>query len=136
MNKAAYIISLILLLFTGAGAVYGGWSLMTDPSGSAIRFSLNGLDPTPFPHFLIPGIMLFICMGLISLLGIIAMLLSQPKYALFILAEGILLTCLLLILYTFLEDAHSLQLIIGLTGILLIGCGWILYKAESRKLPV
>lgn len=109
---------------------------MTDPSGSAIRFSLNGLDPTPFPDFLIPGIMLFICMGLISLLGIIAMLLSQPKYACFILAEGILLTCLLLVLYSFMENAHSLQLIMGLTGILLIGCGWILYKAESGKLCV
>lgn len=133
MKKAAYILSLFLLLFHGAGAVYGGWSLMTDPSGSAIRLSLNILDHTPYPDFLIPGIVLFICMGLISLLGIIAMLLSQPKYACFILAEGILFTCCLLILYAFLKYSHPFPLIIGLTGLLLIGCGWILYKAEGGK---
>jgi membrane-bound ClpP family serine protease len=134
MKKLAYILSLFLLLFTGAGAVYGGWSLMTDPSGSAIQLSLHALDQTPFPDFLIPGIVLFICMGLFSLLAIFSMLLLQPHYSYFILAEGILLTGWILIQCVWTQLFHPLQVVMGITGLFLMVCGWILYKAEGGKL--
>lgn len=133
MKKIAYIVALFLLLFNGAGALYGGWTLMTDPSGSAIQLSLTALEHAPFPDFLIPGITLFICMGLFSLMGIVAMLLLQPHYAYFILAEGILLTGWIIIQYAWIQHYHPLQFTMGLTGLLLVACGWILYKSEGEN---
>ncbi|HEV7332832.1 MAG TPA: hypothetical protein VGN63_17465 [Flavisolibacter sp.] len=136
MKKFAYILSLLLLLFNGAGAVYGGWSLMTDPSGSAIQLSLTTLDHTPFPDFLIPGIVLFLCLGLFSLVAIFSMLLLQPHYSYFILAEGILLSSWIIIQYAWMQVFHPLQVTMGLIGFLLVICGWILYKAEGENICV
>ncbi|NTS40319.1 hypothetical protein HRG84_05325 [Flavisolibacter sp. BT320] len=134
MKKLAYIISLCLLLFNGAGAVYGGWSLMTDPSGANIRLSHTTLDQTPFPDFLIPGIVLFLCIGLFSLLAIFAMLLLQPRFSWLVLAEGILLTGWITAQYLLTQVYHPLQVVMGLTGLLLVACGYILFRSEDEIL--
>ena len=132
MIKVAYIVSLLLLLFNGAGAVYGGWLLLTDPSGANIQLSQTTMDQTPFPDFLIPGSVLFLCIGLFSFLAIIAMLLLQPRFSWLVLAEGILLTGWIVVQYAWTQIYHPLQVVMGITGALLTTCGYILYKAEDE----
>jgi hypothetical protein len=48
----------VLLVFWGLGAIGGGVFLAKAPDGSAIGFELDLLDGTPFPDFLLPGIIL------------------------------------------------------------------------------
>ena len=50
----------LLLVFNGVGALIGGWLLITQPDGSALKLSLDLLKHTPFHNFLIPGIILFV----------------------------------------------------------------------------
>lgn len=134
MKKVAYIVSLLLLLFNGAGAVYGGWSLLTDPSGANIQLSRTTLDQTPFPDFLIPGIVLFLCIGLFSFLAIVAMLLMHPRFSWLVLAEGILLSGWIVVQYAWTQVYHPLQVVMGATGLLLVACGYILYRSEETIL--
>ena len=61
------ITTFIVLLFTGVGALAGGTPLMLDPSGKTMGFSLEWLHGSPFANYLIPGILLFIVIGLGSL---------------------------------------------------------------------
>jgi len=56
-----------LLLFNGFGAIYGGWNFMVHPDGSSMQMSLDSLKHTPFHSYLIPGIILFVVNGLLSL---------------------------------------------------------------------
>ncbi len=57
---------LLLHFLLGASALYGGWVLMTDPG-------IFGADPawlegTPFGSYFIPGLFLFLLMGVFPLL--------------------------------------------------------------------
>lgn len=67
-----------LLIFTGFGGLYGGYSLIKEPDGS-----LMGMDPgmllnSPFSTFLIPGIILVIFNGLLPLLIAWGLLVKPP----------------------------------------------------------
>lgn len=56
-------------LFISLGALAAGFGLMTEPSGAGVGLSQELLVGTPFPDYLIPGIVLFIGIGLGNLLG-------------------------------------------------------------------
>jgi hypothetical protein len=55
---AAWLLT-VLLVFWGVGAVGGGFFLASAPDGSGMGFDPALLDGTPFPDFLVPGLILF-----------------------------------------------------------------------------
>lgn len=57
-----------LQLFLGVGAVFGGVGLMLDPTGESVGLPTRLLERSPFQDFLIPGIILFIVLGIFPLL--------------------------------------------------------------------
>lgn len=64
-SKAARNILVILLLFLGIGALGGGLGLIISPSGRLMGgLPLSVLQNSPFRDFLIPGIILFLVLGL------------------------------------------------------------------------
>ncbi len=52
-----------LLAFLGVGAIAGGGALILSPSGTLIGMPLSMLVNTPFNNFLIPGMILFLVLG-------------------------------------------------------------------------
>jgi len=60
-------------------AIYGGLNLLYDPTGISIRLPLLLLKGTIFPDFFIPGLLLFLLIGLFPLL-LIFPLISKPKW--------------------------------------------------------
>ena len=71
-------IFLIVLGFLGLGAIGGGVVLIISPTGELIGIPLSEFKNIPFNSYLIPGIILFIVVGIIPLLLIIA-LLKKPE---------------------------------------------------------
>lgn len=55
----------LLHLLLGIGAIFGGSVLIIDPSGALIKMPISLLEYSPFNSFLIPGIILFIILGII-----------------------------------------------------------------------
>jgi len=79
-RKAAATYLLILLLaFEAIGAIYGGFSLMNDPSGSGLKMPLSFLEGTIFSSYLIPGIILFLLLGIFPLF-LIFPLIYKPNW--------------------------------------------------------
>ena len=69
---------LILLALLGIGALFGGAVLIVSPSGNLFGMPLSMLDKSPFTNFLIPGLTLFVVLGLIPCLLVFA-LLKKPQ---------------------------------------------------------
>ncbi|MFM9910779.1 MAG: hypothetical protein ACKVOW_15680 [Chitinophagaceae bacterium] len=64
-SKMAKNIHLFLLSFLGLSAIAGGGALIISPSGKLLGgLPLSILKNSPFDNFLIPGIILFVVLGL------------------------------------------------------------------------
>ncbi len=61
---ATYLL-MVLIAFQIISAIPAGWAMFTDPSGMKLGIPLDVLELSPFPDFLIPGLFLFIFLGLL-----------------------------------------------------------------------
>jgi len=53
----------ILQSFVGITAVFGGFGLVSDPSGTKMNIPLEALKNSPFPNYLVPGVVLLLVIG-------------------------------------------------------------------------
>jgi len=127
MKNFIKISVILMLLFNGIGALYGGFSLITDPTGDKLQLPLNYLEPTPFRNYLVPGIVLLLVNGIFSFFTLSTIILKNKRASLYIMAQGILLSgwiiVQIILLQMFYAPLHGTLLAIG---ILLTICGLIL----------
>ena len=62
------------MLMLGVDAIYGGGSLMAEPTGQRLQWSTEMLKHTPFSDFLVPGLLLLFLFGIVPVLLFGAML--------------------------------------------------------------
>ena len=67
-------ILVVLLFFLGMGAIFGGAVFIISPSGELFGMPLSMLNNSPFKNFLIPGIILFLVLGLAPVVIAIALI--------------------------------------------------------------
>jgi hypothetical protein len=139
MKTLIKIIVILMLLFNGIGAFYGGLSLITDPTGNKLQLPLAYLEHTPFRNYLIPGIILLCVNGFFSFFTLSTIILKNKKAVMYIIAQGILLSgwiiVQIILLQMFYAPLHGTLLVIG---ILLTVCGFTLKSlilTESMKRP-
>jgi hypothetical protein len=77
-SKATRNILLFLLAFLGLGAVFGGAVIVISPSGKLFGMPLSMLENSPFSSFFIPGIILFLVLGIVPMVLFFA-LLKKPN---------------------------------------------------------
>ena len=58
----------VLLLIAGIGAIISGAMMFLSPDGDMIKMSVDMLEHSPFSNFLIPGIVLFLFVGVFPLM--------------------------------------------------------------------
>lgn len=66
--KSEYAL-LLLLVFQGVSALYGGAALVWDPTGGLLGMPPALLDESPFETFLLPGLLLFSMLGVFPLVA-------------------------------------------------------------------
>jgi hypothetical protein len=118
MNSVIKIASVLMLLFNGIGAFYGGLGLITDPTGDKIQLAQHYLDNTPFDNYLIPGIILLVVNGIFSFITIGSIIMKHNEFYVFLIIQGILLTgwlaVQLVLIRTFYAPMHIPLISIGI----------------------
>ena len=133
MKLLLYILAYILLFFNGVGALFGGWNLMIHPDGSGLHLSLDWLKHTPFPDYLIPGIILFIANGLFSAFVFIAIFLKLSNYYWLIMIQGAILAGWIVIQIALIRTIDILHVLFGSIGIALFFLGWMLLQYTRQS---
>jgi len=129
--KTLRILAILLLLFNGTGAIFGGWSFIQDPTGNDLKIPLIYLEHSPFKDFLIPGIILFVFNGLFSLITMLWTAFQWKHHAWLIILQGALLTGWIIIQMIMLRQFSYFQPIFGGIGIALLVIGFVL-KGKSH----
>ncbi|MCW3102940.1 MAG: hypothetical protein JWO09_1380 [Bacteroidetes bacterium] len=130
--KTARIIALTLLFFVALSSLVAGYLFITDPSGAALHIPVRWLLHSPFDDFFIPGIILFIVNGVLSLLAAACTIWRIRTYPRMVSLQGILLTGWIVVQIIMLQQLLLLHLIYGGIGILLFILGIKLKSNHHR----
>lgn len=134
MKKFLRITAIVLLIFNGISAIFGGLGLIADPSGGKLQMPLEFLENTPFKDFLIPGIILLTFNGVLSIAIAVLAIIKVKGYAWLVILEGCILTIWLTVQIIMIQSFYPpLHIPYYLTGILLVITGSLLarYKENS-----
>ncbi len=124
-------IAIALLGFLGVGAVAGALPLIVDPSGKLMRMPMSLLEHSPFHSFLIPGIILLLSSGLLSL-AIMAMAIRRSShYGWWVTLQGCVLTGWITVEVIMMRTAVWPHYLYWGIGLLLIALGLALTR-EAR----
>jgi hypothetical protein len=127
------IITALLLLFNGIGALYGGYQLVRHPDGRSMQLSPDLLTHTCFNNYTIPGMILFVGNGLLSLFALAALLSMHKHHGLIIMLQGIILTGWILIQLLLIQTLSYWQLLLGLIGLSLIISGIVFRNWQQES---
>ena len=77
-TRAARGVALVALVVLGLGSLAGGLALVAAPDGSIMGFRTSLLEGSPFPDYLVPGLILGGLFGIGSLLTVVLGLREHP----------------------------------------------------------
>jgi hypothetical protein len=127
------LIAIILLLFNGIGAIYGGGLLIIDRTGGRIELPLHWLEHAPFADYLVPGIVLFIFNGLSSLTIAVAGAMRAEWFSRFVIAQGLVLAGWLIVQINMIQFVYFLHYVMGSIALLLILIGGYMMSKQHQK---
>lgn len=122
--------AVILLAFNGIGALYGGGMLIYDPSGAMLGLPKETLKHSPFSDFFLPGLILFVILGLGSIVTCIVAIMKTQGYPFLTIFIGFALSIWISVQMLMLQGVHWAHILYGLIGIALILLGIVLRKKE------
>lgn len=133
IRKIAVVVATLLLLFNGAGAIYGGVNLILYPDGSSIQLDSRYLDNTPFDSYFIPGLLLFVVNGLMDIAILVLTVAGARHRHAFVVAQGVFLGGWLLVQVTMIKVVAMMHLVMGATAVLMIVCGFLMRSQSPMK---
>jgi len=105
-----------LLFIVGLNALAAGYSFIIDPFGRGLGMTADYLRHSSFNDYLIPGIILFIANGVLSIITAIITLKQYRGYHIFIINQGSILTGWIIIQVILVRDFNWMHLICILIG--------------------
>lgn len=109
-----------MLILVGSSAIYGGLLLMLDPSGGLMKLPFTWIRNTPFVDYFIPGLILFIVIGALSIITATAALINTKHHTKYIFLQGSIYVGWIIIQMISLQAIFWLQLVVVAIGLLLM----------------
>lgn len=82
---------IILLLLLSISATYGAFNLILAPDGHKLGLSIDWLKASGFHDYLLPGLILFLLMGLLPLVIAFISIRKKQNYSFWISLQGVIL---------------------------------------------
>ena len=132
MVKLLSVVSIFLLFFTGITASIGGFMLIYDPSGKPLRMNISILENSPFDSFFVPGFILFLFIGISSILIAFFVINDHTYSTRIILFQGIVMLGWIVGQLVLIRQFHYLQLIYLMIALALVYIGYYGISNKAR----
>jgi hypothetical protein len=134
--KRLYVVIIALHIFTGLGATAGGLAAVLNPR-SPMGMSVEALRSGPFKDFLVPGLFLFLVLGLGNLLAAWAVARMAPLHGVYSGGLGAIMVGWIIVQCFMLQAVVALHVIFFLVGALQgILAAVLLYRRNEFPLSV
>jgi hypothetical protein len=124
-------VAILALGFLGISSVIGAVPMILDPDGTPWQMPQSLLDRSPFDSYLIPGIILLIANGALSLSSLIAVVRRDPGYGWWVVLQGVVLAVWLVVEIAMIRHLWVGYFVFGGIAILLIVSGILLKPAQK-----
>jgi hypothetical protein len=124
-------VAIVALAFLGIAAIVGAVPMILNPDGTPWQMSQSLLDPSPFDSFLIPGIVLFIANGVLSLASLIGAVRKDPDYAWWIVLQGVVLAVWLAVEIAMIRQILREHYVYSALAVVLIVSGILLMREQK-----
>jgi hypothetical protein len=124
------VLSITLLLLVGAAALFGGGSMLIDPTGVSLGLSPELLQATSFGTFLFPGLVLFLSVGIFGVTTAVLTLMKHPLASRLTILQGTILAGWIAVQAYLLQVFDPLQVVVGGIGFTLFCLG--LFEADEE----
>ena len=89
--KETRIVAIVALMFLGLSGVIGAIPLIVNPGGEPWSMPQSLLQYSPFRSYLVPGIILLVANGLLSVWALWLTVSRRPGYGWWVIAQGVVL---------------------------------------------
>jgi uncharacterized membrane protein len=124
-----------LLFFLAVSSIIGSLPMLADPHGSPWNLPQSLLQHSPFPSFLVPGILLLVFNGLLASWVLWLALDEIPRYGLWTALQGCVLLGWLVVECIMIRMAVWPHYLYGAVALGLIATGLRLWRGENRPAP-
>lgn len=128
--KIVRAVAVVALAFLAVTAILGAVLLIKDSSGHPMNIPLTVLQYTPFHSFFVPGIILLVSQGLLSIAVLAIAVFCKHGYGWWIGFQGCMLFGWITIEVILLREIVWLHYVYWVLGLLLIACGWALHRND------
>ena len=124
-------LAMLALGFLGISSVVGAVPMILDPDGTPWQMPQTLLDPSPFHSYLLPGIILFIVNGVLSIAALIGVVRRDPWHGGWVVLQGVVLAAWLLVEIAMIRHVWGVHYFYLGLAVLMIVSG-VLLKRERQ----
>ncbi|HEY3251094.1 MAG TPA: hypothetical protein VGK25_08240 [Ignavibacteria bacterium] len=124
MNKLLSVASIFLLFFVGITASISGYMLIYDPSGRPLSMSTAILEHSPFSTFFVPGLILFLFIGISCIITALSVMNDRTYSTRLIFYQGLVMIGWIIGQLIMIRQFHYLQILYLLIGLALVYIGY------------
>jgi len=130
--KAARQLTIAMLLLAVIAALYSGYSLISDPTGSTLGIPFYWLNGTMFKDFTTPGWIILLAIGVSGIITLFMVIKRIRHFHFFVIVQGIIICLLVIAQMIIIGEENMLQYLFLMLGMAIAIVGGLLGQADKQ----
>lgn len=131
--KAARQLTIAMLTLAVIAALYSGYSLISDPTGSSLGIPFYWLNGTMFKDFSTPGWIILLAIGVLGIITIATVIKRIRHFHLLVIVQGTIICILVIAQMIIIGEENMLQYLFLMMGMAIAIVGGLLSQADKKE---
>lgn len=132
--KAARQLTIAMLTLAVIAALYSGYSLITDPTGSSLGIPFYWLNGTMFKDFTTPGWIILLAIGVLGIITIGTVIKRVRHFHILVIVQGAIICVLVIAQMIIIGEENMLQYLFLMMGMAIAIVGGLLSQADKKEI--
>lgn len=131
--KAARQLTIAMLVLAVSAALFVGYHLITDPTGSTLSIPVYFLNGTMFKDFSTPGWIILLSIGVLGIITIFTVVKRIRHFHTVVVVQGAIICVLVIAQMIIIGEEYILQYVFLMLGMAIAIVGGLLSQIDKKK---